>query len=168
MLIISNEDGCGVNVLFPALLPNQKKAISVSEWAKYKKFVWFFVLANLAFCLWFAKIIFAGTPEEIETLYSSTVPLFFLYAFVKIKVCQRRVRISVAKGMKTTVAPAAVWLDHFLFGVAGVLLQNASMKMEPDLSFHYVLIFLQVAFSIYAVLPLVNYLKFKTDVGRTR
>lgn len=165
MLLISNEDGCGVNALFPAVLGDNVKTIPVLRWDHYQRFVRLYVVLNLAFCGCFL-ILLLQPDAKAQRFYSAAVPMYFAYAFAKVKLGQKRVNISVRKGLNKTVAPPRVWLEYFFFGLAGVLLQCLSMKLDPDPVLHCILILVQAGFAFYAVLPFINYLKFRHQLGK--
>lgn len=160
MLLISNEDGCGINALFPAVLGDSVGTIPVTQWDSYRKVVRLFVLLNLSFCLGFLALLTHPDAGKAQRFYEMALPVYFAYAFVNVKLCRKRVNISVRKGLNKTVAPVIVWLDYFLFGLSGVLLQSVSMKLDPDPLLRWLLIPLQIGFSFYALLPIFNYLTF--------
>lgn len=161
MLVISDQEKSGVSGFYTVLF-SERKYIYALDWSKYKKLVKNFVLIDVLFLVFFIYLL----QVDVETagkLFEISFPLFFGYIFIKLKLCQPRVKILVTNRMKKEVAPASVWLDYFFLGMAGVVLQSVIMRTTSENMYHYWAIFLQVNFFMYSMMPFVTYLKFRFD-----
>lgn len=164
MLIISDEEKSGINGFYSVFFGGNKYIYGLN-WDKYKKFVNAFVAVNIAFCFYFIWLLKIDI-EDTQKLFKVSFPLFFGYIFLKLKVCQPRVKILATEKVKRKVAPVSVWLDYFFLGVAGVILQRVIMKTTSDVLFHYWAIFLQVNFAMYALMPFITYMDFKSNKNK--
>lgn len=161
MLVISDQEKSGVSGFYTVLF-SERKYIYALDWGKYKRFVKNFVLIDLLFLVCFIYTLQVRI-EIAEKLFEISFPLFFGYIFLKLKLCQPRVKILITNRVKKEVAPVSVWLDYFFLGMAGVLLQSLIMRTTSENMYHYWAIFLQVNFFMYSMMPFVTYLKFRMD-----
>lgn len=164
MLVITNEDGSGINSFFPILLGKYKGNIFVADWKRYRLFARLYVLINVAFCIFFAAMLTRHDSERVEKIYALVNPGLFLYAFWRVKFGQKRVKLSLAKGVHRAVAPLIVWLDYLSFSVALILTQSVGLALESDFLLRQFLVLLQVVFGLYGALPIMNYLEFRREI----
>jgi len=67
-----------------------------------------------------------------------------------------------------TVAPSIVWLDYISIGAMFVFVGNLGMlRAEPYSFMKFVFIFIEGFFAFYSFVPLLNYLKYRSNLSES-
>ena len=161
MILLCANRVSGVNPFFPLFVNEKSRTIAVIEWDQYRRLLPIFVIVN-SFLTIALVVIQGGSSGSVFDIGTSLANvLVFLYVVLRLKFGRRMITIQGQSGLIAAVAPIAVWLDYFSLGTMFFLLFSADYDRTDSGFMRTVFIGLEIFFSIYAFLPVLNYLKYR-------